>query len=518
MELYSAERIDDKTFIIKDNEADVRFYAVLGAERAVVVDTGTGKGDIRGFTESLIGTGYPVFSVHTRTSEDATGGAYLFDEAYFRGKADTFTYPGLQSEVQKSHVLAGMIKDGDHFHLGGVHIGIWEAPGPWNDRVCVRMTREGVFTATFAGDYLEFADEIIENYGNRLENYDCLDIRGVKFGRKDIVIYAEGIISLSEFIDKDELIYSAHTDAKRLPGDLQFMARMLKKIARSVGAPSETTGAGELIEVSDGVVVGYNPRTGVDELEIPEGIKGIDRKIFYGSNLYRVKFPSTLSYIGDSAFEFSRNLTEARLPEGFKSFGTRCFAVTGLEEIHIPPKVTELPDGTFDGCMGYEELLVPGHVKRIGAFCFSANRRVKKVSIGEGVESIGRRAFNGNPDMESLSLPVSLYSVESYAFDGSGAPKSVTVSGTVKEVWKEFLCGNQGIREVVIEDGVESISIRAFAYCTNLEKVVIPASVRKIGFRAFSGCASLKIIEVPVGAEIDETAFAACPADIMRYN
>jgi glyoxylase-like metal-dependent hydrolase (beta-lactamase superfamily II) len=76
--VYEAIQIDEKSWRIEEN--GVRSFLFVGTEKAMLVDTGFGTGNIREVVESL--TKLPVMLVNTHADGDHLGCNKLFDKAY----------------------------------------------------------------------------------------------------------------------------------------------------------------------------------------------------------------------------------------------------------------------------------------------------------------------------------------------------------------------------------------------------------------------------------------------------
>lgn len=404
---YKRTELGRLTYLV---EEEGRYSAVIvGTERALAVDP---FGAMRLYIESVVGTEMPIFCIYTGAFTPESSEAAAFDEAYI------------------PPVCAGGIllpcRDGDHFHLGGVHVGL----SGDEERLTVTVTREGVQTFVLA-----------PGFGGEIPSYS---------------------------------------------------------------APSPFT-------VENGVLVGFDRSLHETRVTIPEGVTAIADELFAGDlELSFVSFPEGLRKIGRRAFYGCRNLRAARLPDSVEELGEGAFGICGLEQIEIPPQLAVLPKECFDGCMGYTALHIPGSVREIGELCFSANRRVRRVVIDEGVEILGRRAFNGNPELDDISLPQSLCMIGAYAFDGTNAPRELSLSGACGEVAAKAFAGCHGLEKLRLEEGIEGLGAQAFAYCNRLREVTLPHSLKEIGSRCFSGCSALEQIALPDGCSVAEDAFYAC--------
>ena len=107
-------------------------------------------------------------------------------------------------------------------------------------------------------------------------------------------------------------------------------------------------------------------------------------------------------------------------------------------------------------------------------------RRVKTITIKEGVTKIGKDAFINCENLENVEIPDS-----------------------VTEIGRSAFKGCTGLTSITIPDRVTSIGGQAFKGCTGLTSITIPDSVTSIGRSAFAGCTSLKEVTIP--RELDIT-------------
>ncbi|MBQ3149709.1 MAG: leucine-rich repeat domain-containing protein [Clostridia bacterium] len=115
------------------------------------------------------------------------------------------------------------------------------------------------------------------------------------------------------------------------------------------------------------------------------------------------------------------------------------------------------------------------------------NKRIKTISISDGVTSIGDNAFSLST-VKSINFGNTIVEIGDYAFD---------------------LC--DGLSEVVLPDSLKTIGEYAFADCYNLSKVLLGKSLTTIGYAAFSWCNSISSVFIPKDVEfIDEAVFASC--------
>ena len=120
MDVYKAAEVRPGVWAI--DERTGRMYLVTGAERAVLIDSGYGGGDIRAFIKSLYDG--PVTLMHTHAHSDHTGCDGLFEEVW----ATRAEWPALlQAGVPQERLQE--LREGDVIDLGDRKLCVMETPG-----------------------------------------------------------------------------------------------------------------------------------------------------------------------------------------------------------------------------------------------------------------------------------------------------------------------------------------------------------------------------------------------------
>ncbi len=89
----------------------------------------------------------------------------------------------------------------------------------------------------------------------------------------------------------------------------------------------------------------------LDEYDIPYGVETIGKGAFRNSQLKTINIPSSVKFIGDSAFWDCDNLTHIIFPEGVTELGnTVLFGCYAIEYIHLPKSLTKIGHNFETGC------------------------------------------------------------------------------------------------------------------------------------------------------------------------
>ena len=121
MTTYTTYEIRSGVFAIE--EGAVRMYLIVGSREALLLDTGSGAGDLRGLVRGL--TALPVTVALTHGHNDHTGGAPQFGTAY----AHKNDWPEIRSDLGENAVTLRELRGGDVFDLGGRLIEVVETAG-----------------------------------------------------------------------------------------------------------------------------------------------------------------------------------------------------------------------------------------------------------------------------------------------------------------------------------------------------------------------------------------------------
>lgn len=213
---YKKERISDSIYRI-DGVGNVCMYFVLGKQRGLLVDTGYGLGDLRGFIEKSFSIPYDVVITHGHA--DHANGMGQWDQVYMSSldmdiyrKHCSLKYrqsfllrSGIVVEDLNDFVVAKDtiikdLKDGMEFDLGGVHVLVISTAGHTQgivslliqeDRILMLGDSCGEFTFMFNPEsssimvykdtlnkiksYSSYYERIIRQHGGYESNLDIVD-------------------------------------------------------------------------------------------------------------------------------------------------------------------------------------------------------------------------------------------------------------------------------------------------------------------------------------------------------
>lgn len=179
-------------------------------------------------------------------------------------------------------------------------------------------------------------------------------------------------------------------------------------------------------------------------------------------------------------------ISSLSLPKGLKKV-PNYFAYwnKSITSITIPSSVTIIGDSAFEGCPSLTSITIPSSVTNIESSAFIGCSKLTSINVNTSnteYTSINGVLYNKNKTTliacpggkTSVSFPSSVTSIGLYAFEECSKLTSITIPSSVT-----------------------SISIDAFRDCTGLTSITIPDGVTSIGSYAFHNCTALTSITVP---------------------
>lgn len=192
----------------------------------------------------------------------------------------------------------------------------------------------------------------------------------------------------------------------------------------------------------------FKNRSTLNYLILPEGLQTIGEYAFAGTQLRQLHIPSTVTSIGNYAFNESLtyNITFAEESQ-LQSIGSYCFQSSSLKKIVMPNMVnsvgsscfynclmldtlvlsnaiTSLPSCMCQGCTKLKYVRFPQNLNAIGAYCFD-NNSIIRMDLPESLRTIGEDAFRNSLSLDTLRLPIKMTSLGRYAFQSCTSLKYI---------------------------------------------------------------------------------------------
>ena len=225
----------------------------------------------------------------------------------------------------------------------------------------------------------------------------------------------------------------------------------------------------------------------------------------YKDNITSVVIENGVTTIGDYAFDGCERIVSVSIPASVTSIGQSAFYHCGYFTDHLTvtfatgSSLTTIGNGAFQGAEKLTSITIPASVTSIGDNAFNECEYLTTIDIPASVTSIGSHAFHGCGFGAEAALTVTFASGSSLTTIGAGAFSETKLSS------------------ISIPASVTSIGWKAF-YCCTLTTVSIPASVTSIGELAFSDCGNLTTVTLNSNPSIGTGAFPSTTAVRMNLT
>ena len=250
-------------------------------------------------------------------------------------------------------------------------------------------------------------------------------------------------------------------------------------------------------------------------IEILEGVERIGDYAFYsvfGYNSKNLKLPSTLNYVGPSAFLYKYDMSDLYINDlssfckinfyshdsaVFNEWSTDLYVNNSLvTDLTIPNDITELKDYTFYNAKTITSVTIPSTVRSIDGNSTFQESGLRNVTVPSSVTS-----WNGNNTFSSCE------SLTDATLNNSGR------IGSYAFAYCSSLTG------VTFGDNITEINYNAFQNCISLTGVTFGDNITAINGWAFGNCTSLTSMtfESPTPPTIDSTSFEGIPSTCKFY-
>ena len=250
-------------------------------------------------------------------------------------------------------------------------------------------------------------------------------------------------------------------------------------------------------------------------------VTAIGSYAFGYSTIESITLPTTITTIGDSAFNYCKSLKQITLPDAITTIGNHAFEGSGLKAITLPPAIDVIPSRAFADCTELKHIRLPAQLEHIDSGAFLGCSALKEIKIPALVHMICNEAFSECRSLKKVSVDPNNITYDSrngcnaiietstgklrFGFSSTRIPNSVETLGHGAFAYVA------GLKHISIPANITKIEDNAFFSCEDLETIVIPPSVNELGMGVFADCTSLKTIFLPnTIKEIPPDTFRNC--------
>lgn len=235
----------------------------------------------------------------------------------------------------------------------------------------------------------------------------------------------------------------------------------------------------------------FAPKTLARRYVIPEGTASVEAGAFHhcGKNISVIEIPSSVTQIGDAAFEGVQTVEVAPgnsifkldkhgvlfdtvkkkilfapptlkgdyvVPDGIQYLGGKAFHnCKELTGVKLPEGLLEISHNVFAGCSKLREINLPDSIRHMGFAAFGCCVSLSKIKLPAGLTKIDAEVFNGCSKISEFEIPPKVTYIATLAFKDTA------------------------IKEIFIPDHVKEVVGSAFMGCPNLRRISLPAHIPK---------------------------------------
>lgn len=142
--------------------------------------------------------------------------------------------------------------------------------------------------------------------------------------------------------------------------------------------------------------------------------------VFQGTSITSINLPVRLTFLGEKAFQYCKNLAHIDLPNGIKVIPESCFSgCSALKTIVLPDNLSTIKTYAFYRA-GLEQINIPPSCIEIERDAFYECEHLSQILLHEGLVKIGDSAFENCKGLCTITIPNSVKEIGKQVFDITG--------------------------------------------------------------------------------------------------
>ena len=156
-----------------------------------------------------------------------------------------------------------------------------------------------------------------------------------------------------------------------------------------------------------------------------------------------------------------------------------------LRQVTLPEGVETVGRMAFCKCIHLEQATLPQTLRRIESDAYTNCHFLQSMDVPDGVTQIGEAAFSGCVHLESLTLPHGLRTLSLLTLYDCRSLRHLRLPDQLEVIQDSALCNCASLTDLTLPETVKRIGSMAFWGCTGLETLRIPAAVQSFGQMPF---------------------------------